>query len=260
MKEQTVMIRRLAMVIRQEEIAPEIYSMWVRSDAAAYAHAGQFVNVFPRDGAHLLPRPLSICEINQQRTEIRFVYQAKGAGTREFSKYVQGDWLELIGPLGNGFPIEGEAGPAFLIGGGIGVPPMLQLARELTCEKVVVLGFKNVTFLREEFDAEGCEVYVNTENGSMGAKGTVMGTLLENKLGANVIYACGPRPMLAAVKQYAAMRGIRCYLSMEERMACGVGACLGCTCDTKDRDDYYKVNKKCVCKDGPVFNAEEVIL
>lgn len=262
MKEQGQHLKKLAMVVRQEEIAPDIYSMWVKSEAAQYAEAGQFVNLFSRDASRLLPRPLSICEINPDRTELRFVYRVNGAGTKEFSDYAPGDWIELMGPLGNGFPEEkiSQEGPVILIGGGIGVAPMLQLAKEITCKKIAILGFVSVPFLKEEFDACGCRTYVTTETGTIGVRGNVMGALLENSFGAEVIYACGPKPMLSAVKQYATGKGIKCYVSLEEHMACGVGACLGCVCETVSKDEHYQVNKKCVCKDGPVFLAEEVIL
>ena len=122
------------------------------------------------------------------------------------------------------------------------------------------MGYNDYPFLKEEFERTGSKVYVATKNGSYGTKGTVVTAIMENYLKANVIFACGPLPMLRAVKQFALARGIECYISMEERMACGVGVCLGCTVDTVDVNGHLSVKKARVCKDGPVFNAKEVII
>ena len=204
-----------AIIIRQEEIAEGIYSMWLHVDRIAeYARAGQFVSVYCNDGSRLLPRPISICEIDAL---------------------------------------------AFLIGGGIGIPPMLELARQLSCEQQIILGFRDELFLLDEFREQG-KVYLATEDGSAGTKGNVLDAIRENGLSADIIYACGPRPMLGAVKGYAAERGIECWISMEERMACGIGACLACVCRSRERDAHTNVKNKRVCKDGPVFRAEEVEL
>ena len=135
-----------------------------------------------------------------------------------------------MGPLGNGFPQEGEN--VFLIGGGIGIPPMLELAKNLNCEKQMILGYRDGNlFLRDEFEAYG-EVFVATEDGSAGTKGNVLDAIRENGLTADVMYACGPTPMLRALKQYAMEHNIRCYISLEEKMACGIGACLACVCQS----------------------------
>jgi dihydroorotate dehydrogenase electron transfer subunit len=135
---------------------------------------------------------------------------------------------------------------------------MLELAKQLRNSSSVVLGYRDFPFLKEEFVKTGSSVYVATEDGSMGTKGNVIGAIMENNLGADVIFACGPTPMLRAVKKFAQVRKIKCYISMEERMACGVGACLGCVVETVDVDDHSKVHNARVCKDGPVFDAEEV--
>lgn len=163
--------------------------------------------------------------------------------------------IPVVGPLGNGFPQKRER--AFLIGGGIGIPPMLQLARELDCEKQIVLGFRDELFLLDEFQKYG-KVYVATEDGSSGTEGNVLDAIRENGLGADIIYACGPAPMLRALKNYAAEKGIACWISMEERMACGIGACLACVCKSREKDAHTNVKNKRVCKEGPVFRAEEV--
>ena len=163
-----------------------------------------------------------------------------------------------MGPLGNGFPREGEN--VLLIGGGIGIPPMLELAKQLNCEKQIILGYRDENlFLRDEFEAYG-EVFVATEDGSVGSHGNVLDAIRENGLSADVMYACGPTPMLRALKEYAAKEGIPCYISLEEKMACGIGACLACVCKTRDVDSHSNVHNRLICKDGPVFPAQEVDL
>lgn len=245
-----------AIIIRQEEIADDIYSMWLRTEEIAdHARPGQFISIYCRDGSRLLPRPISICEIDKADHALRVVYRTAGKGTEEFSKLRTGKYLKVVGPLGNGFPLLDKK--AFLIGGGIGIPPMLELAKNLNCEKQIVLGFRDELFLLEEFSAQG-EVYLATEDGSAGTKGNVLDAIRENHLDAEVIYACGPLPMLRAVKEYAAEQKITCYISMEERMACGIGACLACVCKSTEKDAHSNVKNKRVCKEGPVFLAEEV--
>ena len=148
---------------------------------------------------------------------------------------------------------------AFLIGGGIGIPPMLELSRELKGEKQIILGYRDELFLNEELAKNGT-VYLATEDGSAGTKGNVLDAICAEGLSADVIYACGPTPMLRALKAYAEEKGIECWLSLEERMACGVGACLGCVCKSKEVDSHSHVHNKRVCKDGPVFLSTEVEL
>lgn len=245
-----------AIVIRQEEIADDIYSMWLRTEKiAVHAKPGQFISIYCRDGSRLLPRPISICELDKADGALRVVYRVAGKGTEEFAKLRTGKHLKVVGPLGNGFPLLNKK--AFLIGGGIGIPPMLELAKKLDCEKQIVLGFRDELFLLEEFSARG-EVYLATENGCAGTKGNVLDAIRENQLDAEVIYACGPLPMLRAIKEYAAEHHIICYISMEERMACGIGACLACVCKSTEKDEHTNVKNKRICKEGPVFLAEEV--
>lgn len=245
-----------AMIRKQEKIAEGIYSMWLETqEIAAHAKAGQFVSVYCNEGSRLLPRPISICEIDKKEHMIRLVYRVAGKGTEEFASMHEGMPLKLVGPLGNGFPKEKKK--AFLIGGGIGIPPMLELAKELECEKQIVLGFRDELFLMDEFKQQG-EVYVATEDGSAGTKGNVLDAIRANKLTADIIYACGPMPMLRALKEYATEEHIPCWISMEERMACGIGACLACVCKSTSKDAHSNVANKRVCKEGPVFSAEEV--
>jgi dihydroorotate dehydrogenase electron transfer subunit len=253
--------KEICVIVSQECIGKDIYSMWLQTEQIAKeAVPGQFVSLYSRDGSKLLPRPISLCEIDREKGQIRLVYRVTGkdTGTEEFSRYHAKVGIETMGPLGNGFPLEAVKGKkVFLIGGGIGIPPMLQTAKELDAEKIMVLGYRDELFLNEEFKAYG-EVYMATEDGSAGTKGNVLDAICENGLQAGAIFACGPTPMLRALKAYALEQNIPCWISMEERMACGVGACLACVCKTKEKDAHSNVHNKRICKDGPVFLSTEV--
>lgn len=251
-------IKENAIVASQEELADGVFSMWIHAEKiAGDICPGQFISVYTKDKSKLLPRPISICETDPQALKLRIVYRVAGGGTEEFSKYRAGDSIEIMGPLGNGFPKKDKK--AFLIGGGIGIPPMLELAKQLSCDKQIILGYRDALFLNEEFKPFG-DVYVATEDGSAGTKGNVLDAVKEHGLEADIIYACGPTPMLRAIKAYAAEHGMECWISLEERMACGIGACLACVCRTKEIDRHSQVHNKRICKDGPVFLAEEVEL
>lgn len=253
--------RETVTVVSQEQLTDGIFSMWIQTEAAKTARPGQFISMYTNDGSKLLPRPISICEIDVETSKLRVVYRvtAEKTGTEQFSKMKAGDTLPIIGPLGNGFPLEaGKGKRAFLMGGGIGVPPILELAKQLDCEKQIIMGYRDAdTFLKEQFEENGT-VYISTEDGSVGTKGNVMDAIRENELQADIIYACGPTPMLRAIKQYAEENSIECYISLEERMACGIGACLACVCQSKEKDHHSNVNNKRICKDGPVFLSTEV--
>lgn len=251
--------KHMAKVLSQREIAPDIFDMWIETPLAAQARPGQFLGVYPKDRSTLLPRPISICETDAAGSALRIVYRIAGAGTREFAGYREGDAISLLGNLGNGFPLEQGIGKrAFLMGGGIGVPPILELAKRLDAEKRIILGYRDADlFLKEDLEQHGA-VYVATEDGSAGTKGNVMDAIAENGLEADVIFACGPMPMLRAIKAYAAQRGIPAYISLEEHMACGVGACLGCVVKTKEIDRHSHVHNARICTDGPVFLAQDV--
>lgn len=251
-----------AVVFSQQKIAEGIYEMWIKTGLAAQAKPGQFISIYTQDKSALLPRPISICEIDKENERLRIVYRVVGKGTKEFSAYKSGDKIDILGTLGNGFPLEAAIGKrVFLIGGGIGVPPMLETAKQLinkTKATDIIMGYRNNDlFLKEDFDKYGM-VYVATEDGSAGTKGNVMNAIAENRLEADVIFACGPMPMLKAIKDYANEHDIPAYISLEERMACGVGACLGCVVKTKEVDHHSHVNNARICTDGPVYLASDV--
>ena len=251
--------KTITKVWQQTEIAPQIFDLWLETELAQDARPGQFVGLYPKSGAELLPRPVSICEADKTNNRLRLVYRIAGKGTKEFSHLKAGGKIAVLGVLGNGFPLgKAEGKKVFLMGGGIGIPPMLQLAKELSAEKQIILGYRNRDlFLAEELGRYGT-VYTATEDGSVGCRGNVMDAIRENCLNAEIIMACGPMPMLREVKKYAEENGIEAYLSLEERMACGVGACLGCVCKTKEVDRHSHVHNARICTDGPVFEAKEV--
>ena len=255
--------KETARVQQQTCIAPGIFDMWIETSLAQDAKPGQFINIYPDDKSTLLPRPISICEADKIQNRLRVVYRTVGKGTHEFSGYHAGKDISVLGTLGNGFPIEKASGKTcFLMGGGIGIPPMLQLAKALheqgDCEVIIIVGYRDANlFLDEELGKYG-KVYIATEDGSVGSKGNVMNAIEENGLTADVIFACGPMPMLRAIKKFAETNDMEAYISLEERMACGVGACLGCVCKTTKKDHHSQVNNARICTDGPVFEAREV--
>jgi dihydroorotate dehydrogenase electron transfer subunit len=209
-----------------------------------------------------------------------------GAGTKEFSGYKSGDGIDVLGPLGNGFPEE--EGTALLIGGGIGLPPMLALAKSRPADKnIIVAGYRNrdmfllkelsehgtlhiaMESLKDEAPAESEELLEDRriteeliQKGIIASctGGNVLDALRENALKAEVLYACGPTPMLRALKDFSQKERIKAWFSLEQRMACGIGVCLACVCDTKEPDEHSKVKNKRICREGPVFSSEEVIL
>ena len=224
---------------------------------AAAAQCGQFVHIACGEG-NLLRRPISICEAGEGR--LRIVFQVKGEGTRWLAARKAGDTLDMLGPLGHGFDTAALGARPVLIGGGIGVPPMLQTVK---CAKAAgaapraVLGFRNkgAVILEEDFRAV-CETFVTTDDGSYARHGFVTDVLQELVADATGVAACGPKPMLKAIAAIAKQAGLPCQVSMEERMGCGIGACLVCACALKAENGETRYGH--VCKDGPVFNAEEV--
>lgn len=246
-----------ASVVSQKQIGSDVFDMVLQvGEVASQAKPGQFISMYSNDKSKLLPRPISICGIDKEQGTLRVVYRAVGEGTREFSQMIVGDTLDVIGPLGNGFTMKDKK--AILFGGGIGIPPMLELAKQLDCEKVAVLGYRDEIFLAEEFE-QVTKVAIASEDGKTGTKGNVLDAVRELGLEGDIIYACGPTPMLKAIKAYAEEKGMEAQISLEERMACGIGACLACVCQSKEIDHHTYVHNKRICKDGPVFDAKEVV-
>ena len=250
-------------IFSQEKIAPGIFSMWLQTDQIAKeAVPGQFVSVYSRDENRLLPRPISICDADPTTGRIRLVYRVTGpgTGTEGFSLLHKDVSLKILGPVGNGYPLQKAEGKrVVLVGGGIGIPPLLYLARKLGSVKAAVLGYRDCTFLDREFLSFG-ETLIATEDGSTGTKGNVLDVLRESRLCPELIFSCGPRVMLRALRDYAQSEGCLLYVSMEERMACGIGACLGCVTASKEVDPHSNVRNRRVCVDGPVFEASEIEL
>lgn len=239
-------------LVKKEEIAPGIFDFHLKNDVLSdIATPGQFAHVLVKD--KMLRRPISICDVRDG--VMRLVFQVKGEGTQILSEAKPGDTLDILAPLGRGFTFEKGKKIAF-IGGGIGTPPMLYAAKQAD-KAVAILGFrsKEQVILTDDFEAAGCEVLLTTDDGSAGIRGFVTDALHSVIGKIDGICACGPHVMLKAVAAVAKKHGIPCQVSLEERMGCGVGACLVCACKTnKDGKEGYSH----VCKDGPVFRAEEV--
>ena len=251
------MIRQGQMqVVNQQQIATNIFELTLIGDLVLdMKQPGQFVHIRVSDQLEpLLRRPISISSIDKETQEFTMIYRADGRGTTLLSEKKQGDQVDVLGPLGNGFPVDKvEAGQkALLVGGGIGVPPLYELSKRLVergVQPIHVLGFqsKDVVFYEQQFQELG-ETHIVTADGSYGTKGFVTNVLETLTDDFAVYYSCGPTPMLAALeKMYPEKEG---YLSFEQRMGCGIGACFACVCDTTEKmdADYVKV-----CSDGPVF-------
>lgn len=247
-------------ILSIQEIAGGIYDVWIRSQAVAeQTQAGQFLHIDCGDGINtFLRRPISICDVENDR--VRFLFEVKGNGTEALAKKQVGEMLDIIGPVGNAFTISSEYQKPLVIGGGIGVFPLYLLAKQLANVRVF-LGFRsrNRVVMESEFSEVAGECRVATDDGSYGYSGYAV-DLLEERLRAgegDIVYACGPIPMLRAAKKLAEQYGVKCQLSLEQRMGCGIGACLVCTCETTSKGmNHYKR----VCKNGPVFWSDEVTL
>ncbi|MCR5601368.1 MAG: dihydroorotate dehydrogenase electron transfer subunit [Ruminococcus sp.] len=246
-------------ITEKTAIARQIYSFTIACpEVAAAAGAGQFVHI--RAKGFTLRRPISICGIDKEKGTLRIVFEIRGEGTEAIAELNKGDLIDMLAPLGHGFTIDPGFRKVALIGGGIGNPPMLPLAEAYGSKAIVISGFRNssAVILQEDFRRTGAETILCTDDGSAGIHGFVTQPLKElaekGEIGA--VYACGPMPMLKNIAAICKEKGIYCEISLEERMACGIGACLGCACKTKRNDEEYFAH---VCKDGPVFNAEEVL-
>lgn len=254
---ETTKARQACRIISNKEIASGIYEMIFDSvEIASDTLPGQFVNLYTRSGNLLLPRPISICEVDKEIGVVKVVYATVGKGTIEFSTYQSGEIIDVLGPVGNGFPVE-KYPKTILIGGGVGTPPLLELAKQLEGIINIYLGYRTKPYLIQEFAKFGA-VFIATEDGSFGHHGNVIELMDKNNAECDIIYSCGPKPMLNAVKNWAGERNIKAWISLEERMGCGFGACVGCVCKIISDNEIGYTYKK-VCKDGPVFNAKEVL-
>ena len=235
-------------IVSNTALTDSVYKMVLSGDTSAITAAGQFVNI-QLDGM-FLRRPISVCDYDESTLTI--VYKVVGKGTEAMSKLDKGTKLDILTGLGNGYDLSVSGDKPVLLGGGVGVPPMYNLAKKLTQqgkEVSVILGFntKSELFYEEAFKALGCKVTVTTVDGSYGTKGFVTDALPENY---TYFYTCGPEPMLKAVYRASKTSG---QMSFEERMGCGFGACMGCSCKTL-------TGYKRICKDGPVMKKEEILL
>ncbi len=250
MKKEKALIESIK-IIAEDTVEMVLFSMYI----SRVAQPGQFIHIAVE--GHTLRRPISIANIDQEKETITILFKLNGLGTKQLSTYRVGNELDVLGPLGNGFPIKdsGEA-TILLVGGGIGVPPLYNLGKSLVekgFEVISILGFqtRNNVFYEEEFKQLG-KTFIVTDDGTYGDKGYV--TDIINKIGHfDTYYSCGPIPMLQAVQ--ARLKESPGYISLEERMGCGVGACYACVIQTNDEQGYKKI-----CHDGPVFHAQEVIL
>lgn len=247
-------------VVKQKEIAANIYELTViGQQTSSMKSPGQFVHIRVAESSEpLLRRPISIASVDQDTLEFTMIYRVEGRGTQLLSEKRPGDTIDVMGPLGNGFPLQVERGQsAWLIGGGIGVPPLYELAKhlhQLGVKVTMFLGFQSAAdvFYEAHFQEFG-ETLISTVDGSKGMKGFVTDQMAAQMDLPDIYYSCGPTPMLHAVE--AALPEIPGYLSFEQRMGCGIGACFACVCPTSEGNGAYVK----VCSDGPVFKAGVIV-
>lgn len=250
--------QELCPIVKKEQLNKTTFSFTVKSEKAVQnMRPGQFANILA-DGK-TLRRPISVCDFIKEYGTVRFVFEVRGEGTEIISQKNEGDCLDILAPLGNGFDINPNERAVF-VGGGIGVPPLLGAAA-YSRNATALLGFRNkdAVILAGDFRALGADVRIATDDGSLGHHGFVTQLLAQrlDEAPCDVVYACGPKLMLKLTAAEAEKRGIKCMVSLEERMGCGVGACLVCACKTKTENGGEKYNH--VCKNGPVFDSREVI-
>lgn len=226
-------------------------------DIAEVTKAGQFVHILPE--GMTLRRPISICSVDKEKGILSIVYEVKQEGTERIANKNKGDNLDVLGPLGHGFTLLPDAKKVVLIGGGIGNPPMMQLAEYYGEKATVISGFRSAecVILQKDFAKTGAKTILCTDNGTAGRKALVTEPLKELLANGDIdaVYACGPTPMLKFVSAIADEAGVFCEVSLEERMGCGIGACLVCACKLKKEGKDVMGH---VCKDGPVFSSKEV--
>lgn len=246
-------------ITEKQAIARETYSFTISCpEVAAAAQPGQFVHI--RAKGFTLRRPISICGIDKESGTLRIVFEIRGDGTSAIAELNKGDLIDMLAPLGHGFTLNDSFKKVILIGGGIGTPPMLPLAAYYGNKATAISGFRSASavILQDDFGKTGAQTILCTDDGTLGIHGFVTQPFSElvKESSIDAVYACGPMPMLKGIAGICKENGIFCEISLEERMACGIGACLGCACRTVRNDEEYFAH---VCKDGPVFNAEEVL-
>ena len=242
-------------LVSSDRLTPTIYDFRLQNrELASITKPGQFVQVLVP--GKTLRRPISVCDVEDDI--IRLVFEVRGEGTEILSQTRTGENINIIAPLGRGFDIDSSKKTVF-IGGGIGVPPMLYSAKSCAGNATVINGFRNkdAMILSEDFEKAGCKLIVTTDDGSFGIHGFVTQPLAGIIDGTEMICACGPIPMLRNIAKMAKEHNVPCQVSLEQRMACGIGACLGCAFAI--RDENGNETYKHVCKDGPVFMSEEVV-
>lgn len=242
-------------LVYKAQLTSTVYDFRLKNKTLAkITKPGQFaqVAVFGKT----LRRPISVCDVDND--VIRLVFEVRGEGTKILSDTKTGEKINIIAPLGNGFEINPQKKTVF-VGGGIGVPPLLYSAKQCGKNASVIIGFRNkdAVILADDFRKTGCEPVITTDDGSFGINGFVTQPLSQMIKDVDLICACGPTPMLKNIAKIAKENNVECQVSLEQRMACGVGACLGCAVAIKRSDGSEEY--KHVCKDGPVFNAEEVV-
>ena len=242
--------RDIYTILSNEPLTPAVYRMVLEGDTQYITRSGQFINI-ELEGK-FLRRPISVSDYDDKSVTI--IYKVVGRGTEQMKGMVAGQKLDILTGLGNGFNTENSGPRPLLVGGGVGVPPMYNLCKRLLSEgkrPVVIIGFntKEEVFYYDEFKALGVEVYCSTADGSFGTKGFVTDVIRGEGLEFDYLYTCGPLPMLKALYDATSVDG---EYSFEERMGCGFGACMGCTCKTK-------YGNKRICKDGPVLKRDEII-
>ncbi|MFZ5968534.1 MAG: dihydroorotate dehydrogenase electron transfer subunit [Bacillota bacterium] len=247
-------------IIEKRQLAPEIFSITVEKPSEmTEITSGQFMNIQCGEGLFpLLRRPISVCQADNNK--IQFVVRVAGKGTELLCSRKVGDTLDILGPLGNGFTIDDKMKDVLIVGGGIGTAPLVELTKNLKDKRTrVILGFRSQPYLIDEFETYAKNVQVATEDGSCGHKGYVTDLAIEEIKSEkpDLVYACGPEIMLKRVQEICVQYGIPSQLSIEERMACGIGGCLVCSCKVKAEEAGWKYVR--TCKEGPAFSGEEVI-
>lgn len=246
-------------IIDKQNIGKDIYSFVIKcQDLSQQAVAGQFVHI--KVSGHFLRRPISICDIDKQNKTITIVFEVRGEGTKDLANLNKGELIDVMGPLGKGFTLENKNKKVIIIGGGIGVPPMVEVGKFYGENASCIIGFRSSSnvILEQDFIKNKNKTFVCTDDGTKGHKGFVTDKFLElvQNEKPDIVYACGPNIMLKKIVDICNENDIYCQVSLEQRMGCGVGACLVCACKTVKNGEEYFAH---VCKDGPIFNGEEVL-